>query len=154
MLGKIVQTFVNSLVAGIFLGSFMKWLQNMTGYKIYTLLMNVDYIPILKEYIFPEWIEFMFHLIVAVILAYVIVWVAWKKHFKSKQLIRFTIVINSIIAIVLYPTTALSNRTPAFFSFPSFGLWLVAYIAYGIVLGVLLARLLPLHLNKAYSKKQ
>ena len=151
---KIFYTLVYSLIAGIFLGLFMKWLQDVTGYKVYTLLMNVDYIPILKEYIFPEWIEFTFHLIIAVILAYAIVWVAWKKHYTRKQLIRFTIVVNIIIAIALYPTTALSDRTPALFSFPSFGLWLVAHIAYGIVLGVLLARLLPLRLNERDIKKQ
>ena len=151
---KIFHTFVYSLIAGMFLGFFMKWLQDVTGYKVYTLLMNVDYIPILKEYIFPAWIEFTFHLIIAVILAYAIVWVAWKKHYTRKQLIRFTIVVNIIIAIALYPTTALSDRTPALFSFPSFGLWLVAHIAYGIVLGVLLARLLPLRLNERDIKKQ
>ena len=151
---KIFYTLVYSLIAGIFLGFFMKWLQDVTGYKVYTLLMNVDYIPILKEYIFPEWIEFTFHLIIAVILAYAIVWVAWKKHYTRKQLIRFTIVVNIIIAIALYPTTALSDRTPALFSFPSFGLWLVAHIAYGIVLGVLLARLLPIRFNKGDIKKQ
>ena len=55
---KIFHTFVYSLIAGIFLGFFMKWLQDVTGYKVYTLLMNVDYIPILKEYIFPAWVEF------------------------------------------------------------------------------------------------
>ena len=154
MLRKIVHTFFYSLIAGIFLGLLMKWLQDVTGYKVYTLLMNVDYIPILKDYIFPAWIEFTFHLIVAVILAYAIVWVAWKKHYTSNQLIRFTIVVNIIIAIVLYPTTILSDRTPALFSFPSFGLWLVAHIAYGIVLGVLLARLLPLRLNERDIKKQ
>lgn len=153
MLRKIFYTLVYSLIAGVFLGFFMKWLQDVTGYKVYTLLMNVDYIPILKEYIFPTWVEFMFHLIVAVILAYVIVWIAWKKHYTRKQLIRFTIVVNSIIAIALYPTTALSDRTPALFSFPSFGLWLVAHIAYGIVLGVLLARLLPLHFKEGDIKK-
>ena len=151
---KILHTFVYSLIAGIFLGLFMKWLQNVTGYKVYTLLMNVDYIPILKEYIFPAWVEFTFHLIIAVMLAYVIVWIAWKKHYTSKQLIWFTIGVNSMIAIALYPTTALSNRTPALFSFPSFGLWLVAHIAYGIVLGTLLARLLPLRLNEGDIKKQ
>lgn len=151
---KILHTFVYSLIAGIFLGLFMKWLQDVTGYKVYTLLMNVDYIPILKDYIFPAWVEFTFHLIIAVMLAYVIVWVAWKKHYTSKQLIRFTIVVNSMIAIALYPTTALSNRTPALFSFQSFGLWLVAHIAYGIVLGVLLARLLPLRLYEGDIKKQ
>ena len=150
----IFQTLVYSLIAGIFLGLFMKWLQDVTGYKVYTLLMNVDYIPILKEYTFPAWIEFTFHLIIAVILAYAIIWVAWKKHYTRKKLIQFTIVVNSMIAIALYPTTALSNRTPSLFSFPSFGLWLVAHIAYGIVLGVLLARLLPFRLNEGDSKKQ
>lgn len=150
MLRKIFHTFVYSLIAGVFLGFFMKWLQDVTGYKVYTLLMNVDYIPILKEYTFPAWIEFTFHLIIAVILAYAIVWVAWKKNYTRKHLIRFTLVVNSMIAIALYPTTALSDRTPALFSFPSFGLWLVAHSAYGIVLGVLLARLL----SEGHSKKQ
>ena len=154
MVRKIFHTFVYSLIAGVFLGFFMKWMQDVTGYKVYTLLMNVDYIPILKEYIFPAWVEFMFRLIIAVMLAYVILWIAWKKHYTRKRLIRFTIVVNSIIAIALYPTTALSERTPALFSFPSFGLWLVAHIAYGIVLGALLARLLPLRLNEGAIKKQ
>ena len=150
MLRKIVHTFIYSVIAGIFLGFFMKWLQDVTGYKVYTLLMNVDYIPILKEYTFPSWVEFTFHLVVAVILAYAIVSVAWKKHYTRKQLIQFTIVVNIFIAIALYPTTSLSDRTPALFSFPSFGLWLVAHIAYGVVLGILLARLLP----GGHSKKQ
>ena len=117
MLRKIIHTFVYSLVAGMFLGFLLKWLQHVTGYKVYTLLMNVDYIPILKEYTFPVWIEFTFHLIIAVILAYAIVWVAWKRHFTREQLISFTILMNSIIAIMLYPTTALSNRTPPLFPY-------------------------------------
>ena len=154
MLRKIVHTFVYSLVAGIFLGFFMKWLQDVTGYKVYTLLMNVDYIPILKEYTFPAWIEFTFHLIIAVILAYAIVWVAWKKYFTRKQLISFTILMNSMIAIMLYPTTALSIRTPPLFSFPSFWVWFLAHIAYGIVLGILLAWLLPFRSNEEHRKKQ
>ncbi|WP_431027212.1 hypothetical protein [Lysinibacillus sp. LZ02] len=143
----IFHTLVYSIIAGIFLGLLMKWMQYVTGYKIYTLLMNVDYIPILKEYTFPGWVEFTFHLIIAVILAYVIVWIAWKKSFTRKQLISFTVIVNIVIAIALYPTTTLSDRTPPLLSFPSFGLWLVAHIAYGVVLGILLARLIPFRLK-------
>ncbi|MFF5995642.1 hypothetical protein AAGS61_12965 [Lysinibacillus sp. KU-BSD001] len=143
----IFHTLVYSIIAGIFLGLLMKWMQYVTGYKIYTLLMNVDYIPIVKEYTFPEWVEFTFHLIIAVILTYVIVWIAWKKSFTSKQLISFTVIVNIVIAIALYPTTALSDRTPPLLSVPSFGLWLVAHIAYGVVLGILLARLVPTRLK-------
>ena len=38
----------------------------MTGYKVYTLLLNIDYIPILNEFKFPEVVEVIFHLIVSV----------------------------------------------------------------------------------------
>ncbi|MGM9945513.1 MAG: hypothetical protein ACI33M_11250 [Lysinibacillus sp.] len=46
-----------------------------------------------------------------------------------------TVVINAIIAISLYPTPVLSDCTQEPLSILSFGIWLVAHIAYGTVLG-------------------
>ncbi|PWW29578.1 hypothetical protein DFO73_104218 [Cytobacillus oceanisediminis] len=60
---------LSGFVSGIFLGLFLKVIEVMSGVKVYTLLLNVDYIPILKNYSFPEFVEFLLHLIISVIVA-------------------------------------------------------------------------------------
>ncbi|CAM3958823.1 hypothetical protein [Mesobacillus zeae] len=56
------------LVSGVFLGLFLKVIEFSTSEKVYTLLLNVDYVPVLKRYQFSELVEFVLHLIVSVVL--------------------------------------------------------------------------------------
>ena len=57
------------LVSGLFLAALLKIVEYITHFKVYTLLLNVDYIPYINTFIFPELVEVGFHLIVSIALA-------------------------------------------------------------------------------------
>ncbi|WP_246059274.1 hypothetical protein [Paenibacillus lautus] len=44
-------------------------IEHITSVKVYTLLLNVDYVPVLKELKLPELIEFALHLVISVLLS-------------------------------------------------------------------------------------
>ncbi|PAE25620.1 hypothetical protein [Bacillus sp. 7894-2] len=123
------------LLSGTFLGLFLKMAEITTGIKVYTLLLNVDYFPILKNYHFPELIEFGFHLIISVILGVSLLFLI--KKYRWKQIFIRTLFITFSIGVLLYPTTALSARTPELTSLPAIFIWLLGHLLYGLLLSVL-----------------
>lgn len=127
------------LLAGILLGLFLKFVESATGLKVYTLLLNVDYIPILKDIKVSEIIEFLLHLIVSVVLGVLLHINLIKKDFPIKQKVRFVVKVSLLIGLFLYPTTMLSDRTPEITSAYSFFFWMVGHGLYGIVLGKLIS---------------
>lgn len=134
----IFQACMAGIYAGFLLGFLLKFAQEASGLLVYTLLMNVDYIPILKHFHFPEWIEFSFHLIISVVIGLLILVIAVKQNWSSQWIFYYTIIINACIAVMIYPTTLLSTRTPPLLSVPSIAVWISAHLLYGIMLGSLL----------------
>lgn len=126
------------LLAGILLGLFLKLVQSVTGLKVYVLLLNVDYIPILKDIEISEIIEFLLHLIVSMVLGVLLHIYLIKKDFPIKQKVRFVVKVSLLIGLFLYPTTMFSDRTPEILSAYPFVFWMVGHGLYGIVLGKLL----------------
>jgi uncharacterized membrane-anchored protein YitT (DUF2179 family) len=57
------------IVSGIFLGLILKLVEYVTGLKVYTLLLNVDYVPLLRNYEITELGEFALHIVISIILA-------------------------------------------------------------------------------------
>lgn len=53
-----------------------------------------------------------------------------------KYCIFLSVGVNVGIAILYFPITILSEKTPAITSVEALGLWLLAHIIYGIVLGI------------------
>ncbi|PIC70024.1 hypothetical protein CSV77_11115 [Sporosarcina sp. P16b] len=137
----IVQGTWIGIITGVFLAIFFKIIQSITGHKVYTLLLNVDYIPIVKEYVFPEVIEVFFHLIVSVILCIILVILYDKSSgFIRHHAVLFPFLVNSIIGLLLYPTTSFSDRTPSVTNIISLSWWLVGHAVYGFFVGILISR--------------
>ncbi|PID21209.1 hypothetical protein CSV61_10345 [Sporosarcina sp. P3] len=137
----IVQGTWIGIVTGIFLALFLKVIQSFTEEKVYTLLLNVDYIPIVKEYQFPEVIEVFFHLIVSVVLCIILVILYNKSNgFIRNHAILFPFLVNVAIGLVLYPTTSFSDRTPTVTNTTSLFWWIAGHAAYGLFIGVLISR--------------
>lgn len=128
------------LFSGILLGLFLKIVEQITSYKVYTLLLNVDYIPVVNSIKFSETVEFGLHLFVAVILSILLTWYVGLKHWSARKRIYFGIGVGLMIGLLLYPTTFFSDRTPELTSIPSLILWLLGHGLYGWVLGILLAK--------------
>ena len=129
------------VVTGIFLAVILKIVQAITGEKVYTLLLNVDYIPIMKEYQFPEIIEVFFHLIVSVVLCVLLVTIHDRSRgFIHNHAVLFPLIVNIVIGLAIYPTTSFSHRTPRVTDMGSLFWWIAANAAYGLFVGILLGR--------------
>ncbi|PIC57598.1 hypothetical protein CSV80_08400 [Sporosarcina sp. P12(2017)] len=143
----IVQGTWIGIITGIFLAVFLKAVQSITGHKVYTLLLNVDYIPIIKEYALPEVIEVFFHLIVSVVLCIILAMLYDKSSgFIRNHAILFPFLVNVAIGLVLYPTTSFSDRTPNVTNMVSLFWWIAGHAVYGFFVGFLISR-------KSKSKK-
>ncbi|MBY6052299.1 hypothetical protein [Cytobacillus firmus] len=125
------------LLSGTFLGLFLKIIEISTGIKVYTLLLNVDYFPILKNYHFPELVEFGFHLIISVLVAISLLLIIKKYCWNRIHIIVRTLFITFSIGFLLYPTTGLSDRTPELTSLPALFFWLLGHLLYGLLLSLL-----------------
>lgn len=137
----IVQGTWIGILTGVFLAVFLKFMQSITGHKVYTLLLNVDYIPIVKEYAFPEVIEVFFHLMVSIVLCIILVILYDKSSgFIRNHAIWFPFLVNIAIGLLLYPTTSFSDRTPPVTSMVSLFWWMVGHAVYGFFVGVLISR--------------
>lgn len=125
------------LVSGLVLNYYFKFIEWLTGDKVYTLLLNVDYFPILKNYTFPEWIEISFHLVVSFALAFIYAWL-WKRWNKP---FLYTVLTALLIGLIIYPTTGFSDRTPEVTDLSALAWWQTGHLLYGWLVAWLLQRL-------------
>ena len=134
---------IYGLISGLFLAALLKIVEQITHFKVYTLLLNVDYIPYIKKFVFPELIEVGFHLIVSIVLSICLYLLIINRKVSSrKKIIILCTFVCFIIGAALFPTTIFSDRTPAFSSIPSFSYWIIGHIMYGCTMGILFARYL------------
>lgn len=134
-----VQIIIAAIVSGLILNFFFKWIETKNAIKVYTLLLNVDYFPILRHYTFSEWIEVFFHLLVSVALSFILYWLAIRLHQTSRgKMVKLISSVSVIIGLLIYPTTVLSSRTPDVTDITSFSLWLLGHLIFGLFLALLL----------------
>jgi flagellar biosynthesis protein FliR len=134
------QVIIASFVAGCIFGAFFKVVENLTGSRVYTLLLNVDYIPIIKNFRFPEVIEFVFHLIISWLITAVLCAIRNKYKWNNSMLMRNSVFIQIFIGCMLFPTTIFSKRTPIITDYFAFSWWLIGHVVYGALIGLLLKR--------------
>ncbi len=127
---------VYGLIGGLILTFLFKWLESAKGEKVYTFLLNVDYIPVIGDIAFPEWIEVIFHLIISVAVANGFYLMYQLRPSWKKNALVICTVVSVIIGIALFPTTALSERTPEITDGLSLLYWLLGHALFGAVLGV------------------
>lgn len=134
-----IRTVINGVIPGAILALFLKMIETSTTYKVYTLLLNVDYIPILNRFDLSEFIEVILHLVVSVLLVASLQTVlTYKNITTTRQIIGWSIVSCVIIGFILFPTTILSDRTPSLTSIPAWSYWMLGHLFYGMIVGFLL----------------
>jgi hypothetical protein len=138
--GQIVKkAILHGCVSGVILAFFLKVVEQTTHHKVYTLLLNVDYIPVINRYVFPETVEVMLHLVISILLcACLLAFIEHKKITANKDVLFLCIISCLIIGLVLFPTTILSIRTPPLTSILAWTYWLIGHGIYGGILGYLL----------------
>lgn len=131
-----ISSMVAGLISGVIIGVFFKVIEMKTNVKVYTLLLNIDFIPILNRIHFSESIEFIFHLIVSILLT-LILYVIVIYFVREKYEIAMLIGLSVLVGIFIYPITNFSARTPHIFSVQAIFWWLLGHFLYGIILSVL-----------------
>lgn len=121
--------WIVGFVSGFVLGGFLSVFQQWTEIPVYTLLMNVDYFPVLGGMSLPNWIEFSFHLLVSVVIVWILYAVLKKKNLERKLMPY--IFCNAAIGLLIFPTTMLSDRTPEIDSIGAWLIWLTGHLVYG-----------------------
>lgn len=128
-------------VSGALLAILLKAAEALTGKKVYTLLLNVDYIPILKDYQFTELTEVSFHLLISIIICGIIIQLFMRSGGTiRRQIVVLSLFANVFIGMMLYPTVLLSDRTPEFTDAAALFLWLAGHAVYGWAAGFLVKR--------------
>lgn len=124
------------ILTGTVFGLFLKGIESLTKKRVYTLLLNVDYIPLLRDLELNESLEFLLHLIVSVIVVYVLYF--GLRRLKWQQFITPYVVANLVIACGLFLTTSFSARTPALADLLALFYWVVGHVLYGLLLGLMI----------------
>jgi hypothetical protein len=137
---QINKAVLAGLISGVFLGLFLKVVEKTTSLKVYTLLLNVDYVPIIQRFEVSEIIEFSIHLFISVVMSVSLLFFLNKKNLPTNKRVLLVILLSLVIGVLLYPTTALSNRTPSLTDLTAFGFWLLGHSLYGGILGFLLKK--------------
>lgn len=124
------------IVAGSVFGWLLKVIEQLTDKKVYTLLLNIDYIPFLKEWNIGEFVEFLMHLFVSIIVVFILY--NFFTYFKCEHLITPYVLINVLIGVALFPTTSFSSRTPEFIDSVAFLYWLGGHVIFGLIVGLMI----------------
>lgn len=138
---RLTHAFWSGLAAGILLGLLLKMIEYFTSLKVYTLLLNIDYLPILQQLKLSEFTEFALHLVISVLLSGVLAVFLKHKEWSWSTILFFVTVVCVLVGLLIYPTTALSERTPDLFDSSAILLWLAGHLVYGIALGSFLGRI-------------
>ncbi|MFD1172593.1 hypothetical protein [Oceanobacillus picturae] len=127
------------IISGLFLGAFLWVVQIITTKNVYTLLINVDYIPVLKEWNMHPITELVLHLIVSVIVVFLLY--AIFKRWNMQYRVLPYVLANGVIGVLLYGTTAFSTRTPDLLDYFAIFCWILGHLLYGVIVGIFLQKL-------------
>lgn len=125
--------------SGLILGLLMKWMQWVTGVRIYELLLNVDFIPVIGQVNWSELTEFVFHLIISLVIGIVYVYIAKRRSYTFGQLTILSLVLTLPTYILFFPLAALAVEAdvPEPTDVGAFLYWILAHLTYALLLPIL-----------------
>ncbi|MCA1029917.1 hypothetical protein LCL95_02575 [Bacillus timonensis] len=142
MIGKTFRCgLLIGFISGIVLAVFLKSVEIIFSIKVYTLLLNVDFIPIIGSIKWSELVELTFHLFISILIGIIyclIVTGSRFARFKWKKRISyyFVALLLTFPTIFLYfPLTILAYKeTPEINDWVAFSWWTIGHILYSLSL--------------------
>ncbi len=135
-----MKIFWAGIISGLIMAGFLRVVESMTQIKVYTLLLNVDYIPLARAATGIEWLELSMHMVIAVLLSWFIAKFIIPRSPRRERSIAIIVMFALIIGILLFPSTVMSDRTPEITDAQAWMWWLSAHLLYGWVLALLLVK--------------
>ncbi len=147
------RNFINSIFIGIISGSFLglllKLIESISQIRVYTLLLNVDFIPFINQVKWSEPIEFLFHVVISICISFVFIFLVDQlKSQKSLGKLWLLSLIMCLPTIGLYFVLSILaiQEVPAWNDWLAFTFWTIAHLIY--------ASLLPLLYLKTIKKRE
>ncbi|MFS0750215.1 hypothetical protein [Oceanobacillus sp. 1P07AA] len=122
------------IISGCIIGLFFYLCQLVTNKPLYTLLMNIDYFPIIGEWQHPPLFEFSYHIGVSIVLVYTLIFFLRLWNLEGK--LWAYVSISGLIGLFIYPTTVLSDRTPELYDGWAVVIWIIGHLIYGFSIGL------------------
>lgn len=125
------------IISGFIISLFFYLSQLLTNKSVYTLLMNIDYFPIIGEWEHPPLLEFSYHIVVSIVLVYMLIF--FLRLWDLERKLWAYVSMSGLIGLFIYPTTALSDCTPELYDGYAIIIWLIGHFIYGFSIGLLKA---------------
>jgi uncharacterized protein YsxB (DUF464 family) len=132
-LKRIGTGIVCGAISGIIMGLFLKLIEHVTDIKVYTLLLNVDFLPFLKGIELNEYVEFSLHLFISIFIGIIYACLSYsdKRPFSTS----FILVIPTIF--LYFPLTTLAlKETPLIDDYYAFFWWTLGHALYAFSLAI------------------
>ncbi|WP_243735065.1 hypothetical protein [Paenibacillus turpanensis] len=128
---------IAGVVSGLALGLLFRAVERLFEVKVYTLLLNVDFVPFLPQPL-PEWIEFMLHMAVSVFIGMLYSYLLGRSIRRSEtpRPVLYAAAAALVTIPLFIPLTLLSDRTPAITDMAAFAWWIAGHGAYGFILAL------------------
>jgi hypothetical protein len=125
--------------SGLMLGFLLKWIQSITGVKVYTLLLNVDFIPIIGRVDWSEPAEFSFHIATSLVFGIIYVYLAKRRPYPFGHLVLLSLIMCVPLYFLFFPLSvmAINPEIPAVSDAEAFLYWLFGHLAYALALPIL-----------------
>lgn len=124
--------------SGLILGLLLKWIQSVTGENVYTLLLNIDFIPIIGNVQWSEVTEFIFHMIVSLVIGIVFVFLAKRRKYTFGQLVILSLLISIPLPFLFFilSSLAVTADVPAVNDWNAFLYWVFGHLTYSLLLPI------------------
>ncbi|WP_245948137.1 hypothetical protein [Paenibacillus sambharensis] len=128
--GTTIRGAAAGLTAGIGLGLLMKFIQYASGERVYTLLLNIDFVPGVGARL-PEAVEFLLHIAVAVPIGILYIQIVQ----RLGNSVPWAVAAGLLPAVITWlPLTQWSARTPSPDDAGAFIWWIAGHLVFGMLL--------------------
>ncbi|WP_417900675.1 hypothetical protein ABN702_10910 [Bacillus haimaensis] len=133
----ILRGALSGFISGSIMGLAMKGLEAIFSKKIYILLLNVDFIPFIGNRNFPELVEFLFHVLIAVFIGIIFAWLMERKANSKTSPYIWSFLLTLPTVFLYFPLTILAKKdTPPADDPISFSLWTIGHILFAILIPI------------------
>jgi hypothetical protein len=122
---------VLGILSGLILGVILKLIESLTNQKVYILLLNIDFIPLLGSIKWPEPIEFFFHLVVSLFLGLIFYYLSNRRSAGYKQRMLLSASMTFPAILMYFPLSALAiKEVPEVNNWEAFFCWTGAHLLF------------------------
>ncbi|MGI2327333.1 hypothetical protein [Planococcus sp. YIM B11945] len=136
---KVIKGIWIGFWSGLLLGLLLRWIQSVTGVKIYTLLLNVDFLPVIGAIDWSEPMAFSFHLFVSLILGIIFVYLAKRRAYPFGFLVMVSLLMCVPLYLLYFPLAllAVTDQVPSATNLEAILYWIFAHLTYALALPIL-----------------